>query len=201
MKFASQRKVQLLCIICQWEQVATCHQIPHGFLSEPLQWQMFGAIPNKARWTKLFSGQSPTLCSLRISFTCLETIWNCPYCSDYYCYCYILIYDCHWFHGGAVFLEAPFVRELPCKSRVARQHCYFLPFAIFPSQVSDSADPLVFAAVSKLYTRTLIHSGMPEHMITISQNGILGVQNWLPFSKDRAHPFTFDLDPSLSSNR
>ncbi|XP_068687514.1 neurobeachin-like protein 1 [Montipora foliosa] len=67
--------------------------------------------------------------------------------------------------------------------------------------VSDSADALVFVAVSKLYTRSLIYSGMPEHMITISQNGILGVHNWLPYSKTKANPFTFELDPSLSSNR
>ena len=72
---------------------------------------------------------------------------------------------------------------------------------LFSCQVSDTTDPLVFAAVSHVYTRSLIHSGMPEHMITISQNGIVGLQDWLPYSKTRAKPFTFELDPSLSSNR
>ncbi|KAL9958919.1 hypothetical protein ACROYT_G035996 [Oculina patagonica] len=67
--------------------------------------------------------------------------------------------------------------------------------------VSDATDPLVFAAVSQVYTRSLIHSGMPEHMITISQNGIVGLQDWLPYSKTRTKPFTFEMDPSVSSNR
>ncbi|RMX38939.1 hypothetical protein pdam_00016423 [Pocillopora damicornis] len=67
--------------------------------------------------------------------------------------------------------------------------------------VSDATDPLVFSAVSHVHTRSLIHSGMPEHMITISQNGIVGLHDWLPYSKTRAKPFTFEPDPSLSSNR
>ena len=60
--------------------------------------------------------------------------------------------------------------------------------------MSDASDPLVFAGVSKVYTRSLIHSGMPEHMITISQSGILGLQDWLPYSKTRAKPFPFELN-------
>lgn len=67
--------------------------------------------------------------------------------------------------------------------------------------VSDATDPLVFSAVSHVHTRSLIHSGMPEHMITISQNGIVGLHDWLPYSKGRGKPFTFEPDPSLSSNR
>jgi len=67
--------------------------------------------------------------------------------------------------------------------------------------VSDDTDPLVFVAVSQVYARSLIHSGMPEHMITVSQNGIVGLQDWLPYAKTRTKPFTFELDPSLSSTR
>ena len=76
-----------------------------------------------------------------------------------------------------------------------------LPVNSVSFQVSDAADPLVFSAVSHVHTRSLIHSGMPEHMITISQNGIVGLHDWLPYSKTRAKPFTFEPDPSLSSNR
>ena len=76
-----------------------------------------------------------------------------------------------------------------------------LPVNSVSFQVSDATDPLVFSAVSHVHTRSLIHSGMPEHMITISQNGIVGLHDWLPYSKTRAKPFTFEPDPSLSSNR
>ena len=72
---------------------------------------------------------------------------------------------------------------------------------LFSRKVSDDTDPLVFVAVSQVYTRSLIHSGMPEHMITVSQNGIVGLQDWLPYAKTRTKPFTFELDPSLSSTR
>ena len=75
-------------------------------------------------------------------------------------------------------------------------------FSIPPyCQVSDTCDPLVFAAVSKIKTWSLIHHGLPENMFTISQSGILGFQDWLPYSKTKSKPFTFELDLSLASNK
>ncbi|EDO33951.1 predicted protein [Nematostella vectensis] len=65
--------------------------------------------------------------------------------------------------------------------------------------VTDSCDPLVFAAVPRVQARLLIHHGMPDCMVTVTRSGILGNQDWLPYSKTKSRPFTFELDPALSS--
>ncbi|KAK3708098.1 hypothetical protein QZH41_019181, partial [Actinostola sp. cb2023] len=68
-------------------------------------------------------------------------------------------------------------------------------------EVSDVRDPLVYAAVPCVQARNLIHHGMPDTMVTISRRGILGAQDWLPYSKTKSRPFTFELDPALTSSR
>lgn len=71
----------------------------------------------------------------------------------------------------------------------------------FCLQVSDLRDPLVFTAVPIVQARNLIHHGMPDVMVTISRKGVLGAQDWLPYSKTRSRPFTFELDPALTSSK
>lgn len=38
-------------------------------------------------------------------------------------------------------------------------------------------------------------------MITVTQDGTLGVHGWLPYDKSITNYFTFDKDSTLSSNK
>ncbi|RUS76849.1 hypothetical protein EGW08_015382, partial [Elysia chlorotica] len=79
---------------------------------------------------------------------------------------------------------------------------YFLrelkPFFV---EVSHDQDPLVFVNVPKSQSRSILQQGMPDSLISLTQEGILGVHGWLPFDKSIPNFYTFDKDPSMFSNK
>ncbi|XP_064646322.1 neurobeachin-like protein 1 isoform X2 [Lineus longissimus] len=60
-------------------------------------------------------------------------------------------------------------------------------------------DPLVYAAVPRNQARSFIQQGMPDAMVTVTEDGALGIHGWLPYDKSISNYFTFERDPSLGN--
>ncbi|KAK7507554.1 hypothetical protein BaRGS_00001489, partial [Batillaria attramentaria] len=77
---------------------------------------------------------------------------------------------------------------------------YFLsdlkPFFV---EVSSELDPLVFVHVPRSQTRSILQKGMPDSMITVTEDGIIGVHGWLPFDKNIMNYYTFEKDATMLS--
>ncbi|KAH9489603.1 Neurobeachin-like protein 1 [Bulinus truncatus] len=65
--------------------------------------------------------------------------------------------------------------------------------------VSSDIDPLVYVTVPKSQSRSILQQGMPDSLITVTQEGIIGVHGWLPFDKSIPNFYTFDKDPTMLS--
>ncbi|GAB1600529.1 neurobeachin-like protein 1 isoform X2 [Argonauta hians] len=68
-------------------------------------------------------------------------------------------------------------------------------------EVSDNNDPVVYISVPRIQTRSIIQHGMPDSMITLTEDRILGVHGWLCYDKSISNYFTFEKDPSLANNK
>ncbi|KAK3721190.1 hypothetical protein RRG08_044202 [Elysia crispata] len=68
-------------------------------------------------------------------------------------------------------------------------------------EVSHDQDPLVFVNVPRSQSRSILQQGMPDSLISLTQEGILGVHGWLPFDKSIPNFYTFDKDPSMFNNK
>ncbi|KAK0040263.1 neurobeachin-like protein 1, partial [Biomphalaria pfeifferi] len=65
--------------------------------------------------------------------------------------------------------------------------------------VSTDLDPLVYVTVPKSQSRSILQQGMPDSLVTITEEGIIGVHGWLPFDKSIPNFYTFDKDPTMLS--
>ena len=70
----------------------------------------------------------------------------------------------------------------------------------------ENQDPVGFIGipVSQLYS--FIYSGSPDRVVTVSRSGVIGDHGWLGTSASSGSsamktPFTFDLDPTLTSTK
>lgn len=68
-------------------------------------------------------------------------------------------------------------------------------------EVSNENDPIVYISVPRIQTRSIIQHGMPDSMITITEDRILGIHGWLCYDKSISNYFTFERDPSLANNK
>ncbi|ESO94157.1 hypothetical protein LOTGIDRAFT_232423 [Lottia gigantea] len=68
-------------------------------------------------------------------------------------------------------------------------------------EVSSDTDPLVYVNVPRNQARSIIQHGTPDSMITVTENGIIGIHGWLPYDKSVPNYYTFDKDPTLQSSK
>lgn len=68
-------------------------------------------------------------------------------------------------------------------------------------EVSHENDPIVYISVPRIQTRSIIQHGMPDSMITITEDRIVGIHGWLCYDKSISNYFTFERDPSLANNK
>ncbi|XP_013384976.1 neurobeachin-like protein 1 [Lingula anatina] len=61
-------------------------------------------------------------------------------------------------------------------------------------KVSEEDDPLIFVSVPRNQARSFIQHGTPDKMVTVSEQGILGLHEWLPYDKSISNYFTFEKD-------
>ncbi|EDV26958.1 uncharacterized protein TRIADDRAFT_22959 [Trichoplax adhaerens] len=64
---------------------------------------------------------------------------------------------------------------------------------------SAALGKLVFIGMPSIQTRSFIHSGMLDSLIALTDTGFYGLHGWLPYSKSKSLPFTFELDASMAS--
>lgn len=77
---------------------------------------------------------------------------------------------------------------------------YFLDqLKVYFVEVSHDTDPLAYICVPRNQTRSIIQHGMPDTMVTVSTDGVLGTHGWLPYDKSISNYFTFERDPSVSN--
>lgn len=67
--------------------------------------------------------------------------------------------------------------------------------------VDISQEPVVFVGTPSIQTKALLVSGNPEQLVTITENGLLNIHGWLPFSSSKNRPFTFQFDPNAHFDR
>ncbi|GAB6029770.1 Neurobeachin-like protein 1 [Chamberlinius hualienensis] len=70
----------------------------------------------------------------------------------------------------------------------------------FEIEVSATDDPIIFMASSRTETRFgLFDANNMDPLITVSQSGIIGIHNWLPYNKSISSFFTLDVDPTTTN--
>ncbi|OWF44124.1 neurobeachin-like protein 1 isoform X3 [Mizuhopecten yessoensis] len=72
---------------------------------------------------------------------------------------------------------------------------------VFFVEVSMETDPLVYISVPRNQARSIIQHGMPDTMVTVSEEGIVGMHGWLPYDKSISNYFTFDKDPAIANSK
>lgn len=70
-------------------------------------------------------------------------------------------------------------------------------------EAAVGTSPICFVCIPRSPTRSFIQHGMLEPLVTVSQNGIIGVHGWLPYDRARTIPnyYTFEKDPACSNNK
>ena len=65
-------------------------------------------------------------------------------------------------------------------------------------QTNANGPPIIFIGAQKTRQRSLLHHGMPDPLITVSQNATVGFHGWLPFPEDKRESFSLSVDPNLN---
>lgn len=103
-------------------------------------------------------------------------------------------------------LKEPHPKCLTFEEAVSRNHKLGRPMSIFYFltdlkpffvEVSGSSDPMVYVNVPRSQTRSILQKGMPDNMVTVTEDGIIGVHGWLPFDKNINFYYTFEKDATM----
>ncbi|KAJ8252990.1 hypothetical protein GJAV_G00207940 [Gymnothorax javanicus] len=70
--------------------------------------------------------------------------------------------------------------------------------SFFVEGISDNV-PLIKAMVPKNQSHSFISQGSPDTLVTVSQNGLMGMHAWLPYDRNISNYFTFIKDPTVAS--
>ncbi|CAF4337835.1 unnamed protein product, partial [Rotaria magnacalcarata] len=62
-------------------------------------------------------------------------------------------------------------------------------------------DPITFISIPKNQVRSFMQQGIPDTLITVSINGVVGNNGWQPYDKSLSNFFTFERDPTLQTER
>jgi len=62
-------------------------------------------------------------------------------------------------------------------------------------------DPITFISIPKNQIRSFMQQGIPDTLVTISVNGVVGNHGWQPYDKSLSNFFTFERDPTLQTER
>ncbi|CAH1788242.1 unnamed protein product [Owenia fusiformis] len=68
-------------------------------------------------------------------------------------------------------------------------------------EVSSETDPIKYVTIPRSQARSFIQHGMPDAMVSVSNEGVVGIHGWLPYDKSISNYFTFERDPSMVTNR
>ncbi|XP_025103761.1 neurobeachin-like protein 1 isoform X2 [Pomacea canaliculata] len=107
-------------------------------------------------------------------------------------------------------LKEPHPKRMSFEEAVARSNKMGRPMSIFNFlsdlkpffvEVSSPVDPVVFVNVPRNQTRSILQKGMPDSMITVTEDGIIGVHGWLPFDKNIINYYTFEKDATVLSQK
>ncbi|XP_076450797.1 neurobeachin-like protein 1 [Babylonia areolata] len=107
-------------------------------------------------------------------------------------------------------LKEPHPKRMSFEEAVAKANKTGRPMSIFYFlsdlkpffvEVSSDVDPLVYVHVPRSQTRSILQKGMPDNMITVTEDGIIGVHGWLPFDKNINFYYTFEKDATMLSSK
>lgn len=107
-------------------------------------------------------------------------------------------------------LKEPHPKRMSFEEAVAKANKAGRPMSIFYFlsdlkpffvEVSSDLDPLVYVHVPRSQTRSILQKGMPDNMITVTEDGIIGVHGWLPFDKNINYYYTFEKDATMLSSK
>jgi len=62
-------------------------------------------------------------------------------------------------------------------------------------------DPITFISIPKNQIRSFMQQGIPDTLVTVSINGVVGNNGWQPYDKSLSNFFTFERDPTLQTER
>jgi hypothetical protein len=62
-------------------------------------------------------------------------------------------------------------------------------------------DPITFISIPKNQARSFMQQGIPDTLITVGINGVVGNNGWQPYDKSLSNFFTFERDPTLQTER
>lgn len=64
----------------------------------------------------------------------------------------------------------------------------------------NDGDQVVYAKTGHSQSTSLINQGMHDSLVTISAQGILGVHQWLPYSRSQSKSFTLNVDTAITQS-
>ncbi|XP_076368453.1 neurobeachin-like protein 1 [Tachypleus tridentatus] len=106
-------------------------------------------------------------------------------------------------HPERMSFEEAMLRMSKAEARPPSLFLFLQNLKVFFIEASTSSSPLVFVTIPRSPARSFIQHGMLEALVTVGQNGVVGVHGWLPYDRSRLIPnyFTFEKDPTLSNNK
>ncbi|VDI12757.1 Hypothetical predicted protein [Mytilus galloprovincialis] len=107
-------------------------------------------------------------------------------------------------------MKEPHPRRMTLDEIVARSIKIDRPLSIFQFinnlkvyfvTITQDTDPLAYVTVPRSQARSIIQHGMPDSMVTVSEDGKIGMHGWLPYDKTISNYFLFEKDPSITTNK
>ncbi|XP_052080874.1 neurobeachin-like protein 1 isoform X2 [Mytilus californianus] len=107
-------------------------------------------------------------------------------------------------------MKEPHPRRMTLDEIVARSIKIDRPLSIFQFinnlkvyfvTITQDTDPLAYVIVPRSQARSIIQHGMPDSMVTVSEDGKIGMHGWLPYDKTISNYFLFEKDPSITTNK
>lgn len=59
--------------------------------------------------------------------------------------------------------------------------------------------PTIFIAACKPRPKSILYQAVPDSLVTVHLNGLVGIHAWLPFADTKTNSFSFTMDVLLAS--
>ncbi|XP_012936084.1 neurobeachin-like protein 1 [Aplysia californica] len=105
-------------------------------------------------------------------------------------------------------LKEPHPHRLTFDEAVARTAKSLKPMSVFYFlkdlkpffvEVSNDLDPLVYVNIPRSQPRSILQQGMPDSLISVTEDGVIGIHGWLSYDKSIPNFYTFDKDATMLS--
>jgi len=70
-----------------------------------------------------------------------------------------------------------------------------------PKKESDLLDPVVYISIPRNHIKSFMQQGLSDPLLSITQQGVIGVNGWQAYERSLTNLFSFEKDPSLLNEK